>query len=147
MTDSSDQPHVHGPHCNHDHENEGEMPGPGFLDLVGIFFNQAALSLGAAPNPFTGQVMINFEAAQESIAFLEMIEEKTQGNLTEEESKTLTHLLDELKMAFVHAVRDPRIQEMARQSEEQQSASEPSRILAADGRPASTAEKPRIIIP
>lgn len=123
-----------------------EATGLSFTDLVGIFFNQGAIALGAAPHPLTGQVIISFEAAQESILILELLQQKTKGNLTEEEAQIIEHLISELKMAFVHAVRDPRIREMAERAQQQQ-AEEPSRIVTLDGRPASSSEGPRIIIP
>lgn len=118
-----------------------------FPDVAGIFFNQAAIALGAAPHPMTGQVIISFEAAQESISILELLKEKTQGNLVEDEERILDTMISELKLAFVHAIKDPRVREAAERSQRQAQA-EPSMIVTPDGRPASAADtKPRIIIP
>lgn len=129
-------------------EQEEEAPGLTFLDVASIFFNQGAMSLGAAPHPMTGKVFISFEGAQESIDVLEVLKEKTQGNLTEEEDHVLTRLIDELKMAFVHTLRDPKVREMMEKAQAEAANQEPGRIVTPDGRPASAAQDtPRIIVP
>src|SRR3990172_10302804 len=92
-----------------DGQEEGHEGGLTFMDVISIFFNQGAMSLGAAPHPMTGKVYISFEGEEESIDILEILKEKTQGNLTEEEEHVLTRLIDELKMAFVHTLRDPKV--------------------------------------
>ncbi len=48
---------------------------------------------------------VNLQAAQQTIDILEMLEEKTKGNLSEEESKLLSTLLYDLRMRFVEASR------------------------------------------
>lgn len=128
---------------------QAEERGLTFLDVVSVFFNQGAMSLGAAPHPVTGKLFISFESAQESIDILEILQQKTKGNLTEEEDRVLTRLIDELKMAFVQTVRDPRVREMVEKAKaESQGQEEPGRIIAPDGRPASSVQDtPRIIIP
>ncbi len=128
---------------------EQEVPeGISFMELVSVFFNQGAMSLGAMPHPMTGQVYVSFEAAQESISILELLKEKTRGNLDEQEDRALTALIDELKIAFVHAIRDPRARELAQRTAQASQNEESSRILTPDGRPATSAEaQPRIIIP
>ena len=120
----------------------------GILDLAAIFLNQGAMSLGMLPNPMTGEAFVSFEAAQESIAILEVLREKTEGNLTGEETEALTSMIDELKMFFVRAVSDPKMKEMAEKLKAKGEKQEPSKIITPDGRPASNAgEKPNIILP
>ena len=41
--------------------------------------------------------------ARQNIDLLEMMEEKTRGNLTGEESNLLTHLLFQLRMSYIQA--------------------------------------------
>ena len=48
---------------------------------------------------------VNLQAAQQTIDILEMLEQKTNGNLSEEESKLLSTLLYDLRMRFVEASR------------------------------------------
>ena len=121
-----------------------------FLHVAQIFFSQGAMALGAMPNPMTGEVYVSFEAVQETIAILEVLKEKTAGNLDADEDRALTQMIDELKMAFVQAIRDPRMKELAEKSRQPSPAEESkpeSSIVAPDGRPAATGEGPKIILP
>ena len=61
----------------------------------------AALFLGQIPNPQTGQGEVNLELAKMFIDQLAMIQEKTRGNLTSEETAVLRNTLSNLQMAFV----------------------------------------------
>ena len=61
----------------------------------------AALFLGQIPNPKTGEPEINLDLARMFIDQLEMIQEKTRGNLTNEETMVLRNALSNLQMAFV----------------------------------------------
>ena len=63
----------------------------------------AALFLGQIPNPQTGQAEVNLDVARMFIDQLGMIQEKTRGNLTTEESTVLRNALASLQMAFVEA--------------------------------------------
>jgi hypothetical protein len=120
----------------------------GILDIAAVFLNQGAMSLGMLPHPATGEVFISFEAAQESISILEVLQEKTQGNLSGEESEALTSMIDELKMFYVRAVTDPKLKEALEKAKAKEEKKEPSKILTPDGRPASSVgEKPTIILP
>jgi hypothetical protein len=48
---------------------------------------------------------VNLPAAQQTIDILEMLAEKTKGNLSEEEDKLLGTLLYDLRMRYVEAAR------------------------------------------
>jgi len=66
----------------------------------------AALFLGQIPNPKTGEGEVNLELAKMFIDQLAMIQEKTRGNLTSEESTVLRNALSNLQMAFVEVARE-----------------------------------------
>ena len=74
-----------------------------FIEFVMMQAQNAALFLGQIPNPQTGQAEINLEVARMFIDQLAMIQEKTRGNLTNEESAVLRNALGSLQMAFVEA--------------------------------------------
>ena len=74
-----------------------------FIEFVMMHAQNAALFLGQIPNPKTGQAEINLELARMFIDQLEMIQEKTRGNLTNEEATVLRNALSNLQMAFVEA--------------------------------------------
>ncbi len=74
-----------------------------FIEFVMMQAQNAALFLGQIPNPQTGQAEVNLEVARMFIDQLVMIQEKTRGNLTTEESTVLRNALASLQMAFVEA--------------------------------------------
>ena len=66
----------------------------------------AALFLGQIPNPKTGEGEVNLELAKMFIDQLAMIQEKTRGNLTNEETTVLRNALSNLQMAYVEVARE-----------------------------------------
>jgi len=72
-----------------------------FIELVMMNAQQAALCLGQMAHPSTGKAEVNIEAAKMFIDHLEIIREKTRGNLNKDEEKILTSVLSELQLAFV----------------------------------------------
>jgi uncharacterized protein DUF1844 len=72
-----------------------------FIEFVMMHAQNAALFLGQIPNPKTGQGEVNLELAKMFIDQLAMIQEKTRGNLTEEEAKVLRNAISNLQMAYV----------------------------------------------
>ena len=79
----------------------GQMPAPSFEVLLSGFVTQALFALGAIPDPQTNQPMLSLELAKHHIDMLGVLEEKTQGNLTEDESKLLAGALYELRDRYV----------------------------------------------
>ena len=76
-----------------------------FIELVMMNAQQAALCLGQMAHPSTGKAEVNIEAAKMFIDHLEIIREKTRGNLNKDEEKILTSVLSELQMAFVQVAK------------------------------------------
>jgi hypothetical protein len=74
-----------------------------FVEFVMMQAQNAALFLGQIPNPKTGEAEINLDLARMFIDQLEMIQEKTRGNLTNEEAMVLRNALSNLQMAYVEA--------------------------------------------
>ena len=74
-----------------------------FIEFVMMHAQNAALFLGQIPNPKTGEPEINLDLARMFIDQLEMIQEKTRGNLTNEETMVLRNTLSNLQMAYVEA--------------------------------------------
>jgi Domain of unknown function (DUF1844). len=72
-----------------------------FIEFVMMHAQNAALFLGQIPNPKTGEGEVNLELAKMFIDQLAMIQEKTRGNLTNEETTVLRNALSNLQMAFV----------------------------------------------
>jgi hypothetical protein len=74
-----------------------------FIHLIWVFQAAAMQHLGIHPNPLTKKIERDLDQAKVSISILEMIKEKTSGNLSDEEGKFLDHVLTELRMEFVKA--------------------------------------------
>jgi hypothetical protein len=79
-----------------------------FIEFVMMQAQNAALFLGQIPNPQTGQGEVNLELAKMFIDQLGMIQEKTRGNLTNEEAAVLRNTLSNLQMAFVEVSQQTR---------------------------------------
>jgi hypothetical protein len=79
-----------------------------FIEFVMMQAQNAALFLGQIPNPQTGQGEVNLELAKMFIDQLGMIQEKTRGNLTNEEAAVLKNTLSNLQMAFVEVSQQTR---------------------------------------
>src|SRR3954467_7535178 len=77
-----------------------------FIEFVMMQAQNAALFLGQIPNPQTGKGEVNLELAKMFIDQLGMIQEKTRGNLTNEETAVLRNTLANLQMAFVEVSKE-----------------------------------------
>ena len=74
-----------------------------FSALVLSLGSSAIVHLGEAPDPTSGQKREKPELAmaQQSIDLLAMLQEKTRGNLTQDEARFLENMLFDLRMLFV----------------------------------------------
>ena len=69
--------------------------------LLLMIHSAAMQQMGKVKNPITDKVERDLEQAQMSIDMLDMIAEKTKGNLSDDEAKLLKTLLQELKLNYV----------------------------------------------
>jgi hypothetical protein len=69
---------------------------------------QAMQHMGKVMNPMTRKVERHMDAAQQAIDLLDMLAEKTKGNLTEDEDKMLKHVLGDLKLNYVEELNSGR---------------------------------------
>jgi hypothetical protein len=79
--------------------------GPSFLDLVLSVQMGAMVNLGMVQAGDGRRSPVNLPAAKDSIDLLDILKEKTKGNLTEEESGVLSEGLYHLRMTYVAAVK------------------------------------------
>ena len=98
-----------------------------FLDMVGLFSSQAMICLGKLANPMTGKAEKNLPAARLFIDTLEMLEKKTQGNLTADETKVLHSTLTDLRLMYVEESKSPVPEEPAKQPEQPQQSAAPEK--------------------
>ncbi len=83
---------------------QAALGNPTFAHLINLVGMQAVIALGGLRGPGGESMPPDPEAARFHIDMLEMIEEKTAGNLTEEETKILSGTLHELRMMYVQIV-------------------------------------------
>ena len=77
-------------------------PGSPFTNFLEPLIAQAYMSLGMLPNPYQPQgARIDVAAARQMIDILNLLNDKTKGNLTPDEDDFLKTHLGELKLAFV----------------------------------------------
>lgn len=69
--------------------------------LVMSIGSSAAVSLGLSPNPQTGKIEKDREMARFNIDLLAVLQQKTKGNLSDDESGLLGNILSDLQMKFV----------------------------------------------
>jgi len=82
---------------------QGEFvpPDPDFKFFITTLTLQASIALGQMANPATGKTEKDPTQAKFLIDTLGMLEEKTKGNLTQEETDLLENLLYELRVAYL----------------------------------------------
>lgn len=78
-------------------DEAGEAEGPGFETLVGTLATQAMFALGVIAPPGQQQVMVNLDEGIYLVEMLKILQEKTTGNLTEQESEALDSAVSELE--------------------------------------------------
>ena len=79
----------------------GELPPATFLVLMSTLATQAMAAMGLLPDPMTGEPTVNLPMAKHFIDLLAMLQEKTQGNLSDDEAAHLRDGLHQLRMVYV----------------------------------------------
>jgi hypothetical protein len=80
--------------------NAGQPGAPGFMDLLAMLAEPASIYLGDAPLP-DGRTHEDLEMARMHIDLLDVLRQKTAGNLSARESAVLEDVVYQLKMRYV----------------------------------------------
>ncbi len=84
---------------------EAPPPNDSFkMDFSGFILSlntSALIHLGEIPDPQSRERMVNRPAVKHTIDILEILSEKTRGNLSEEENKLLEDVLYDLRLKFL----------------------------------------------
>ena len=89
------------------------MAGPGgapradLTSLLVMLYGDAMANLGQAPDPVSGRPHVDLDQARFAIDLVAMLQEKTQGNRTPDESAVLEEMLAGLRMGFVRISQGP----------------------------------------
>ena len=87
-----------------DQEEVQQLPPVDFISYLANLVETGRLYLDGIPNPETEEVVINLPLVKHIIDTIEMLEEKTKGNLTAPEANFLSNTLYELRMNYIRTV-------------------------------------------
>ncbi len=77
------------------------MPPATFSYLTTSLYYQAMMSFGMMPHPVTKKAELHLPQAKHAIDMLAMLEQKTEGNRTADESAELEEMLHHLRLTYV----------------------------------------------
>ena len=75
----------------------------GFSTFILSLSTSALVHLGELPDPITNEKETNLQLAKQTISIIEMLKEKTKGNLTNEEGDMMDSVLYEVRLKYVQA--------------------------------------------
>ena len=78
-----------------------QLPEINFATFIFSLNHSVLVHLGVMDDPSTGKKARNLPIAKQTIDILGMLEEKTQGNLAEDEAKMLKSILYDLRMIYI----------------------------------------------
>jgi hypothetical protein len=93
---------LHREAASADRAKEAELP-LSLETIVKPFFLMGLAALGVLPHPEHGGSHVDLAAARLAIAALELLRDKTAGNVTDEERRLIEQALLDLKMQYVEA--------------------------------------------
>ena len=76
-------------------------PKADLTSLLVMLYGDAMANLGQAPDPVSGRPHVDLDQARFAIDLLAMLQEKTRGNRTPDESAVLEEMLTALRMGYV----------------------------------------------
>ena len=82
-------------------ESEPQLPAASFPMLLSTLATQVMSALGQMPDPVDGKSRINKPLAKHLVDTIAMLEEKTKGNLSDDEAQMMDTLLHEVRMIYV----------------------------------------------
>ena len=77
-----------------------------FAGLVMMLAQGGMVQLGKIANPASGKCEVDLAGAQQTVDLLEMLKEKTAGNLAEREEKLLKEVLSNLQLNYWETQKD-----------------------------------------
>lgn len=78
-----------------------QLPEINFATFIFSLNHSVLVHLGVMDDPSTGEKVKNLPLAKQTIDILGMLEEKTKGNLIEDEEKMLKNILYDLRMIYI----------------------------------------------
>jgi hypothetical protein len=87
-------------------QDVGEMPMPpaSFELLLTTLATEALMAMGQVPHPATGKLEVQRNQAKYLIDLIDVLREKTRGNLTPGEQQLIETMLHQLRIVFVETI-------------------------------------------
>ncbi len=82
-------------------EDREFLPPLDFSSIVILLYFPALIQLGLMEDPATGERRENLGLAKRNIDLLDLLRDRTKGNLEADEEKFLDGVLDQLKLAYL----------------------------------------------
>ncbi len=86
-----------------DRDGKCVMPEVTFSAFVMSLNTSVLYHLGEIRDPETGQTNVNYDLARHAIDTLVMLQQKTKGNLSQDEEEMLKNIVYDVKLRFVKA--------------------------------------------
>ena len=84
-----------------------QLPPVDFSAFIAELGTTAFAYLGGLQNPETKEVFVDLEMAKRTIDTIDLLKEKTKGNLTAPESNLLDNTLYNLRMTYIRIANNP----------------------------------------
>ncbi len=81
-------------------EGAEDIPVPDFSSFVFSISTTVLMDLGEIEHPINKEKKVNLRMAKHSIDVLDMLKDKTEGNLTDQESALIVNILSDLKLRY-----------------------------------------------
>lgn len=82
-------------------KREDFFTGLTFSALILSLSTSALVNLGELPDPLSNEKGINLALAKQTIGIVEMLKEKTKGNLSADEDRLINNMLYDLRIKYV----------------------------------------------
>jgi Domain of unknown function (DUF1844) len=86
---------------------EAAMPPASLEMLLTMLATEALMALGQMPHPMTGEFHLDRNQAKYLIDMIEMLSDKTKGNLTAPEEQLIENVLHQMRLVFVETGSQP----------------------------------------
>jgi Domain of unknown function (DUF1844) len=87
--------------------NDPPMPPASMEMLVTTLATEALMALGQIPHPLTNETKLQKNQAQYLIDTLDLLREKTKGNLSDREQQLIEAVLHQVRMVFIAVTTNP----------------------------------------
>ena len=84
-------------------ERIGPLPEVNFSSFILSLSSSVLLHLGEIADPVSGEKRKNMDLAKQSIDIISMLQDKTKGNISQDEEKLIEQMLFDLRMRFFEA--------------------------------------------